>query len=266
MARTLQAFRDRVLANAGIRAGDTLLDAGCGDGLIGFGALDRIGAEGKLLFLDVSQDLLDRCRQTAQSLGVINRCQFIRASADDLSAVASGSVDVVTTRSVLIYVSDKARCFRQFFRVLRPSGRLSIGEPINRFCHPEPPGWLRGYDCTAIVALVSKLDALYERLQPSGTDPMLDFDERDLLRFAQEAGFESIHLDYTAAIAGTPTREDWDTFFNRAGNPRIPTLKEAADEALAPEERERLVAHLRPLVEAGKGTSREAFAYLWARK
>jgi arsenite methyltransferase len=60
--------RDRILDQAGLAAGDTLLDVGCGDGLIGFGALDR-GA-GLVIFSDISQDLLDQCRRLAGELDV----------------------------------------------------------------------------------------------------------------------------------------------------------------------------------------------------
>lgn len=44
--------------------------------------------------------------------------------ADQLAAVADASVDAVTARSVLIYVKDKAQAMREFFRVLRPGGRV----------------------------------------------------------------------------------------------------------------------------------------------
>ena len=53
----LRAWRDRVLDNARLAEGETLLDVGCGEGLIGFGALER-GAE-TVFFSDVSQDLVE---------------------------------------------------------------------------------------------------------------------------------------------------------------------------------------------------------------
>jgi cyclopropane fatty-acyl-phospholipid synthase-like methyltransferase len=52
----LSARRDRVLDLAELAHGEALLDVGCGEGLIGFGALDR-GA-GRVIFSDVSEDLL----------------------------------------------------------------------------------------------------------------------------------------------------------------------------------------------------------------
>jgi ubiquinone/menaquinone biosynthesis C-methylase UbiE len=123
--------RERVLDKAELDEGETVLDVGCGDGLIAFGALDR-GA-GTVVFSDISSDLLDECRRLAAELGVTERCRFIEAPAENLTLIEDASVDVVTTRSVLIYVRDKSSAFREFARVLRPDGRISLYEPINRF-------------------------------------------------------------------------------------------------------------------------------------
>jgi ubiquinone/menaquinone biosynthesis C-methylase UbiE len=115
-----------------VQPGGTVLDVGCGDGLIGFGALDRVGASGHVIFSDISQDLLDHCREAATAKGVLDRCSFIRAGADSLAGVADASVDVVTTRSVLIYVKDKAAALREFYRVLQPGGRTRKRRPCSR--------------------------------------------------------------------------------------------------------------------------------------
>src|SRR5438552_1275327 len=79
----------------------------------------------------VSEPLLDHSRGLAREKGVADRCDFVHARAEDLRPIADGSVDAVTTRSVLIYVADKAAAFHECFRVLKPGGRLSLFEPIN---------------------------------------------------------------------------------------------------------------------------------------
>jgi arsenite methyltransferase len=261
LART----RERVLENAQLAEGDTVLDVGCGDGLIAFGALDH-GA-GPVVFSDISSDLLAECRRLAAELGVAQRCRFVQASAEDLNPIEDASVDVVTTRSVLIYVRDKAAAFREFRRVLRPGGRISLYEPINRFGVDERrrPDRYFGYDVATVAREAAKVRAIYEEIQPPEADPMLDFDERDLLAQAEEAGFFPVHLDLRTEITGSEPRR-FETFLNQSGNPRIPTLAEAMDAALTLNERERFVAHLRPRVEAGDGVWRMAHAFLWAEK
>ena len=255
--------REEVLHNARLTAGETLLDVGCGDGLIAFAALER-GA-GQVVFSDISEDLLEACRSLATELGLLERCRFVPSAADDLAAIEDASVDVVTTRSVLIFVERKQEAFREFFRVLRPGGRISLWEPINRFgaeARVHESFW--GYHASGLENLRDRLNALYAELQPD-TDPMLDFDERDLLALAEEAGFGELHLTLRADVAPIEPRP-WSTFVNVSGNPRIPSLAEAMDQALTAEERERLTERLRPLVEAGRGTQRLALASLWAVK
>jgi arsenite methyltransferase len=251
-------FRQRILDGAEPVDGATVLDVGCGEGLVAFGALERGAA--MVVFTDISQDLLDFCRQTAGEQGLLDRCRFVRAPADDLSSIDDDSVDVVTTRSVLIFVADKRTAFHEFARVLRPGGRISLIEPINRFARRDGDFWA-GFDLTAIPDLAEKIRAVYDAIQPPDTDPMLDFDERDLVAYAEEAGFHPIDLVLEAEIRSSVPMT-WEGFVSRAGNPRIPTIGDAVEQALTEDERERFTAHLRPLVEEGRGTWRMAMAFL----
>jgi arsenite methyltransferase len=262
MLEELAKTRDRVLDGAELRPGGSVLDVGCGNGLIGFGALDR--RAGEVVFADVSRPLLDDCRQLAEQAGLLERCRFVEAPAEDLSPIDDESVDVVTTRSVLIYVKDKARAFAEFRRVLRPGGRISLFEPINRFGMAERAcTW--GYDLDGEAArLMAKLTELEETFQ-GPDDPMLDFDERDLVALAEQADFFPIQLDYVAEIRPLEPRR-WESALHSSGNPKIPTLAEAMEQALTAEERERLVAELRPAVEEGRGVWRMGSAYLSASK
>jgi arsenite methyltransferase len=262
MLEKLGGVRDKVLDRARFAAGESLVDVGCGEGLIGFGALER-GA-GHVVFSDISQDLLDFCRGTAEALGVSNRCDFVRAAADELAGVVDASVDVVTTRSVLIYVADKARSFREFFRVLRAGGRVSLYEPINRFGMEDRLEGFWGYPSNGLHHLARKVEGVFAAIQPP-SDPMIDFDERDLVRHAEDAGFFPIDLELQVEVRATEPRP-WPAFANSSGNPKIPTIAQAMDQALTPEEREQFVGHLRPLVEEGRGVWRMAHAYLVAVK
>jgi arsenite methyltransferase len=255
-------WRDRVLAAAEPIGGQTIVDVGCGEGLIAFGALDRGARE--VVFVDVSESLLAFCRAEASERGVLDRCRFVRASADELTPLGPASVDVVATRSVLIYVDDKEAAFREFARVLRPGGRLSIFEPINRFGRRSGDTWM-GYNLAPVSNLAAKVRSVYEAIQPPDTDAMLNFDERDLLELAERTGFFPIELQLEVEVRPIEPRT-WDGFLNTAGNPRIPTFAEAMERVLTREEGVTFSEHLRPLVEEGRGTWRMAMAHLRAVK
>jgi arsenite methyltransferase len=264
LTELLYPVRDTVLDKARLQPGDTVLDVGTGDGLIGFGALERLGPSGHVIFSDISQDLLDHCRAAAAAEGLLDRCRFVLASADSLDGIADASVDVVTTRSVLIYVKDKETALRQFCRVLRPGGRISVFEPINVLMHD--PDRLSGYDITPVKPLAAKVKALYESIQPPGDDPMLDFDERDLVRSAELAGFAQIDLELRVTVKNGKRPVPWDRALRMSGNPLVPPLGEALERTLSPREITEFTAHLKPLAESGTARERQALAYLAAAR
>lgn len=274
MLSTLSQVRDTVLQNARISQGNILLDVGCGDGLIAFGALPLVGERGRVIFCDISQNLLDHCRALAQKMGVLDRCQFLQASADNLQMIESNSVDAVTARSVLVYVREKKQALQEFYRVLKPRGRLSIFEPIPSFMYPEPPNLLYGYDMTPIMPMAKKLRAVYERYQSAQTGSMSDFTERDLLKFLEEVGFPEVYLALQIAIIpGTSEnippaarKPNWEAFLKSSLNPLTPTLEEAMRQAFTADEAERFIKYLRPLVETRQRVDRSAVAYLGAVK
>jgi arsenite methyltransferase len=265
----LAPMRDKVLRNAVLKENEVLLDVGCGDGLIAFGALDQHETI-KVIFSDISPDLLAQAQSLAQEMDLLERCQFLKASADDLSVLDNESVDVVTTRSVLIYVTAKQAAFKEFHRVLRAGGRLSVFEPINRFgeAYPSPEHFFLGYDVTPVKDLALKVNQVYRRYQLPSDDPMLDFDEYDLIAFAEKAGFGEIHLELYVNIQPHAEKRDVDTILRTAPNPKLPTTEEAIREALTPAEAARLISYFRSIIEEKQAfrTIRYAGAYLWAVK
>jgi arsenite methyltransferase len=201
----LATFRDTVLDNAQLRPGETAVDVGAGTGLLTIGAAERVAPGGDVLAIDVSVDALEELRGICSAPNVF----YLIGSADVLPLTDDG-VDAVLTRSVLIYVQDKAEAAREFFRVLRGGGRISIFEPINsrntRLSEAVDFGELR-------APVLEWERAAYE----DPDDPMLNFDEHDLERFFREAGFVdvvaklesgsgAISAERTLNVVGAPGR------------------------------------------------------------
>jgi arsenite methyltransferase len=262
----LVPIRDRLLSGADIRPGETILDVGAGAGLIALAAADLVGPSGTVIFSDVSEALLEHARSVAERRGLAGRASFVRASAENLAPITDASVDVVTTRSVLIYVHDKRRAFREFRRVLRRGGRVSIFEPINRYFEESGDDFW-GFDARPVEDLVAKLWAADGSGDPdeAADDPMMNFGERDLFDAAVDAGFEEVRVELVVERVPGSWVEDWDALLKTAPNPNAPTVRETIDAALTPEEAARLEDHIKPLADAKRGVRRSAFAYLRAR-
>jgi SAM-dependent methyltransferase len=210
--------------------------------MIAFGIIERL-PDVTVIFNDISQPLLNVCESIATDMGVLDRCRFVLAGTEDLGEIDADSVGAVTLRSVLIYVPDKAKAHREFFRVLRPGGRLSYFEPIQAIApgHTDHSFW--GYPTGSVGHLAAKVNEVFAAIQ-GPDDPMLNFSERDLVEHAASAGFDTVHLHVELRATRTlpPARRmTWEQWLGQAGNPKIPSIGEAIRQALSSTEREQFV-------------------------
>jgi arsenite methyltransferase len=243
---SLEDVRERVLERARLGDDDTVLDVGTGTGLLVFGALDRLGAEGSVIALDVSVDCLEELRANCDD----SRVSYLVGDAEVLP-LPNDSVDVVTTRSVLIYVRGKAEAAREFFRVLRPGGRVSIFEPVNR---RNTQLW----ELVDFGDLAERVTADFDRRWPSD-HPMQDFDAEDMARWFHEAGFADVDADVVvSSVTVTP-----DAVLHGIGAPGSPSLVDAWRDEFTPEEITRLEAAVRS---AGTTEPKWPALYLAAHK
>jgi ubiquinone/menaquinone biosynthesis C-methylase UbiE len=267
----MERIRDRVLDGARMTESATLLDIGCGDGLIGLGALERMGASGQVVFFDISRPLLCVAERAVAERGWIDRSTFVQGSAERLAGVADGTVDRVTMRACLAYVEDKATSVREIRRVLKAGGRVSIGEPIFR-----DPSLQFSNLAAALMALPPNEATEHLRMiirwkcaqYPSTgaailASPLTNFSEWDLVRLFQDNGFSEIHLELHIDVKNTPAMP-WKTFLEIAPHPLAPTLGEILTTQFTAEEANRFEAVLRPSVESGREMERNAVAYLTA--
>jgi arsenite methyltransferase len=262
--RRLAEVRDHILERAAIRPGDTVLDVGTGQGLLGLEALQRSAPDGRVIFSDISEPLLDDCRSAVAQASAMERSSFVRASATHLAAIATATVDVLVERAVLLFIEDRAGAFSEYRRVLRPGGRLSLGEPLNSWMGRDRPGYLWGYDVTAATNLERKLHEA-DRAEGSTDDDLLcGFDDRDLMAMARTAGFERVETHTELALAPPPARDDLDVFLDTAPNPLAPTTRALMAAALTAGETERFTAVLRDALNQGRGERRHAMTYLRA--
>jgi SAM-dependent methyltransferase len=182
MLAQLESIRDRVLDAAEIRPGETVADVGTGLGLLAIGAVERVGPDGEVLAIDVSVDCLEELERTVRAPTL----DFLLGAAEVLP-LPDESVDVVVARSVLMYVREREEAAREFFRVLRPGGRVSIFEPVNRRVQSLADAVDFGEDAQLVR------DSEVARLEED--DPMHGFDEHDLEQAFRGAGFPGVRVE-----------------------------------------------------------------------
>ena len=125
-----------------LNVGERVVDAGSGAGFDSFIAAGMVGSEGRVVGVDMTPEMLDKARATAESL----RCSQVEFREGLLEAmpVDDGWADVVISNGVFNLCPDKQSVFAEAIRVVRPGGHLQFADIANGL--PVPPEALRDID------------------------------------------------------------------------------------------------------------------------
>ena len=118
-----------------LQSGEKIVDVGSGAGFDSLVAARQVGPAGKVVGVDMTEEMLAKSRATAKAMGMGN-VEFRKGLAERLP-VDDGWADVVISNGVINLCADKRAAFSEILRVLRPGGHLQFADIANGKPVPE---------------------------------------------------------------------------------------------------------------------------------
>ncbi|ATC26359.1 methyltransferase domain-containing protein [Caulobacter vibrioides] len=248
--RLFQPIAQAVVDRADLRAGEAVLDVGCGSGATTFEAAWRVGPQGRAVGADISGALLELARRRAGEQG-LEGVDFVQADAQTHDFDAG--FDAIVSRFGVMFFPDPVAAFANLRRALKPDGRLAFA------CWRGPED-----NPMAQVPLDAAAPFLPEtpRFERNAPGRFGFADPERVRSILAEAGWRDIAI----APLDDPTPVSFDelmTMSLRVG-PLNPILSNAED-ALRTQVRDAVAAALAPHVQDGMATMNSACWLVTAR-
>jgi ubiquinone/menaquinone biosynthesis C-methylase UbiE len=178
---TLAPVAEAAIARAAVKAGERVVDIGCGCGATSFELARRVGKGGHVLGIDISEPMLARAKER---LSKDDPVEFVLA--DATTHPFKPEYDLLFSRFGVMFFPDPVAAFTNLRRALKPGGRMTFA------CFRSPRD--NPFMMTALQAAYEHVPPL-PKLGPDEPGPFSFADEERVRRILDEAGFGSITLE-----------------------------------------------------------------------
>lgn len=219
--RWLEAVRDVILVYAEIMPHETVIDIGCGTGLLAFKALEMQDCKGKVIFSDKFQDCLDDCKKILDESGVTEGYEMLQSPCEHI-ALPESTVHKALMRSVLVHITHKQPAISEIYRILKPGGKFCAFEPVirsnTRYWQILDPMYVEKYD---------DFKRVENEIMENPLDSLCNFDEDTLKMNLEIAGFSIPDVKVQEVKSNYVVQPNMvGEWFNNPPSPGQPSTKE----------------------------------------
>ena len=217
----LEAVRDVVLVYAEIQPHETVIDIGCGTGLLAFKVLELQEGKGNVIFSDMFQDCLDDCKKFLEEQGIKEGYEFLKCPAEHI-ALPMSTVHKALMRSVLVHIVNKQPVINEIYRILKPAGKFCAFEPIirsnTRFWEILDPAHIDKYE---------DFKRVENEIMDNPMDSLCNFDENTIKTNLEIAGFSDPDVKLQEVSSGYVVQPNMvHEWFSNPPSPAQPSAKE----------------------------------------
>jgi SAM-dependent methyltransferase len=161
---------------ADLNNGETVVDLGSGAGIDVFLAANEVGTGGKVIGIDMTDEMLERAKRNANNNGYSN-VEFKKGDIEKRIPVGSDSVDAVISNCVINLTTDKVKAFKEIHRILKTGGRLVISDLVTdrKASRIDPDMW-----SSCIDGAMTKQDYIASIKKAGFVDPTI-LEEREYM-------------------------------------------------------------------------------------
>lgn len=217
----LEAVRDVILIYAEIMPHETIIDIGCGTGLLAFKALELQDCKGKVIFSDKFQDCLDDCKKILDASGVTEGYEMLLSPCEHI-ALPESSVHKALMRSVLVHITHKQPAINEIYRILKPGGKFCAFEPVirsnTRYWQILDPIYIEKYE---------DFKRIENEIMENPLDSLCNFDEDTLRTNLEIADFSDCDVKIQEVASRYIVQPNMvPEWFNNPPSPGQPSTKE----------------------------------------